>query len=171
MRWYLVVIFAYVLAVMQTTLFAPDLLGLGAFGTAVRPDLLLLVAVFVALRAEPPAVFIAAWCLGLVEDLSFGHGPLGVTAMLFGLAASGVCLLRGLIVPVRILTQVLLALAAVVAVRVPQQMLLWWLTGSRADLLLALQRGCGDALYSAILAPYLFWLLAKLLPKPGTLSR
>ena len=171
MRWYLVVIFAYILAVMQTTLFAPHLLGLSAFGGAVRPDLLLVMALFVALRGEPAAVFIAGWCLGLAEDLSFGQGPLGVTAMLFGLAAWAVCLSRGLLLPARVLTQVLLVLTVVFVVRLPQQVLLWWLAGAPVDVVLALQRGCGDALYTAILAPYLLWLLARTVPRSGALSQ
>ena len=91
--------------------------------------------------------------------------------MLFGLVAWGVCLIRGLLVPVRILTQVLLVLTVVFVVRLPQQELLWWLAGAPVDVVLALQRGCGDALYTAILAPYLFWLLTRTLPRSGALSQ
>jgi len=169
MRWYLVVIFSYVLAVIQTALFTPNLLGLNAFGEPVQPDLLLLMAVFVALWADPPVVFIAGWCLGLVSDvtMNIGEGPLGVTALLFGLTAWLVSLVRGLLIPTRILTQVLLVLAAVFVVRMPQQIMLFWLTGTHFDGLRALQRGCGDALYSAVLAPYLMWLFARTVARPG----
>ena len=171
MRWYVVIIFAYLLAVMQTALFTPQLLGLSAFGNAIRPDLLLLLALFVALRADAGAVFIAAWCLGLVEDLSPGHGPLGVTALLFALVASLVCLVRPMLMSTRILTQALMALAAVFVVRLPQQVLLSWLGGSPLAALAAVQRSVGDALYSAVLAPYVFWLLTKTVEKTEPLRR
>lgn len=161
MRWYLLAIFAYILAVAQTTLFEPRLLGLNAFGVDVRPDLLLLVALFVALNVSPGTAFVAAWALGMVEGLSLhaGEGPLGVTALVFALAGWLVCLARPYLASTRILTQVLLALVVVSAVRLPQQMGLLWLTDQSADGLFLLRRSLGDAAYSAVLAPYLMWLL------------
>lgn len=173
MRWTLLVIFAYLLAVMQSTLFEPRLLGLGAFGLNIRPDLLLLLALFVALRVDAAAAFLTAWSLGLAESLCLhgGEGPLGVTPLLFALLAWLVCLLRPLVDSTRILVQVLLTLAAVFALRVPQQTVLLWLTGGHIDTAQVLQRGLGDAVYSAVLAPYLFWLLVRTVEKSEPLHR
>lgn len=170
MRWTLVVIFAYLLAVLQTTLFAPNLLGLNAFGTSIRPDLLLLLALFLALRVPPGTAFVTGWALGFVEDLGLGQGPLGVTAVVFALMMALLSMAQQVLAPARLVVQVVLALAVTVTVRVPQQLILWWLTHSEGDFLLALQRGLGDGLYTAILAPYLFWLLSRTLERPGSLS-
>lgn len=173
MRWTLLVIFAYLLAVMQSTLFEPRLLGLGAFGLNVRPDLLLILALFVALRVDAPAAFITAWALGLVESLCLhsGEGPLGVTPLLFALLAWLACLMRPLVDHTRMPVQMVLTLMAVFALRVPQHLLLLWLTGSRVDTAQIVQRGLGDAVYSAVLAPWLFWLLVRTLEKNELVHR
>lgn len=171
MRWYLVILFAYALTVIQTALFDTDLLALSMFGVRVRPDLLLVMALYVALVAEPGEVFIAAWCLGLVEDLTLSGGPLGVSAVLFGVAAWLVSLLRPALVTTRILTQVLLAFAAVLVIRLPQQAVLRLLTGIGQDWGFVLTRSLGDALYSALLAPYLLWLLTQTVGRPNPMRR
>lgn len=173
MRWTLLVIFAYLLAVMQSTLFEPRLLGLGAFGLDVRPDLLLLLAIFVALRIDTPTAFITAWSLGFVESLCLhsGEGTLGITPLLFGLLVWLVCLVRPMLDTSRILVQMLLCLCMAFALRVPQQLTMQWLTNSPLSFLQVLQRGFGDAAYTAVLAPYLFWLLSRTVEKGDTLHR
>ena len=49
MRWLLLAILAYILLVVQVTLFVPGVLAVTVHGHWVRPDLVLLVGVFVAL--------------------------------------------------------------------------------------------------------------------------
>jgi rod shape-determining protein MreD len=171
MRWPVLVILAYVLMVVQTTLFDRSLLALHLGDVWIKPDLLLLLALFVALVAEPAEVFMAAWSLGLAEDLVLQQGPLGVGALLFGLAAYLAALARGLLPVGRILSQVLLALGFVFAVRVAQVGVLSWLTDSQAGLGYVLGRSVGDAAYSAPLAPYVFWLLKKLAYRGNRLER
>lgn len=158
MRWYLVLIFGYVFAVLQTSLFVPDLLAV----RLARPDLLLLLAIFIALSAAPHQVFFAAWGLGLVADLIGMHeGPLGLTALLFAFPAYGLSLARSHLVTDRILVQVLLAAGLTFAVRTAQVVLHTWLTSGVPSWSYAFERAFGDAIYTALLAPYLLWLLAK----------
>ncbi len=171
MRWYLVAIFAYVLAIVQTTLFDTGLLAFQVFHLFIRPDLLLLLALFVALCVPPGQAFIAAFCLGLMEDLSVHQGPLFVAALLFAGSAYLVSLLRGLLPWERILGQVVLALSAVFLVRLGHQVALFWLIESRAGMGRMLEKALGDAVGSAILAPYLFWLLARTTLRPADLRR
>jgi len=161
MRWLLVAIFAYLLVAIQTTLFDTRLLAFQVFGVWIKPDLLLLMALFIALTAEPAEAFIAGWGLGLAEDLTVHLGPLGVAALLFAAAAYLVSLARTVLPARRILAQVLMALGVVFIVRLPHQLLLFWLTDSPAGPLYALIKALGDAGYSALLAPYLFWVLRR----------
>jgi rod shape-determining protein MreD len=161
LRWYLVAIFAYVLIVIQTTLFDTGLLAFKVFDAQIRPDLLLLLAIFIAMRASPVETFVAGWCLGLVEDLTVHQGPIGVAALLFAAVACAAGFFREALAAERILVQVPLALAVVFVVRVPQQMLLLWLGGGSVDIPHTLVRAAGDGAYSALLAPYLFWVLAR----------
>jgi len=172
-RWTLLVIFAYLLAVMQSTLFEPRLLGLGAFGLDVKPDLLLLLALFVALRVDTATAFITAWSLGFVESLCLhsGEGTLGVTPLLFGLLVWLVCLVRPMLDTSRIVVQMLLCLGIAFALRLPQQVILHWLTNTQFSFLQVVQRSFGDAAYTAVLAPYLFWLLSQTVEKGDTLHR
>ena len=167
MRWALVVIFAYVLIVIQTTLFDTRLLAFQILGVWIKPDLLLLMLLFIALRAEAVEVFIAGWALGLAEDLIVSEGPLGIGALMFGTGGYLLTLFRRVLGRERILTQVFLALGLVFAVRLPQQRLLFWFTGSSAGWLDVLEKACGDAVYSAALAPYLLWGLGKTAARGG----
>jgi rod shape-determining protein MreD len=176
MRWPLAAILAFVLTLIQTTLFDARFLGFQIAGVPVRPDLLLLLTLFVALVAAPAEAFLAALCFGLVEDLlplTAGQTqvPLGIAALLFGLAAYVANFIRVALPSDRVAVQVLLALAFVFVVRVPQQELIFRLSDNPAGLGQALARGLGDAAYSAALAPWVFWILKKLAYRGQSLER
>jgi rod shape-determining protein MreD len=171
MRWYLVAIFAFLLTVIQTSLFVPGQLAFRMFDVYARPDLLLLLALAVALCADPWEVFVTAWALGLVEDLGFlsDRSPLGITALLFAVVAWAVSRIRDSLTTEHLRTQIVLAVLMVVCVRFPQQLLVFWLGPSNPGAFHAVKQTLGDAVYSALLAPLLVWILVKTVSKRGVL--
>ena len=162
MRWVVVAILAYVCIVIEQSLFRPGLLAIGIGGFSVRPDLLLVLGVFLALHLESYESFVVGWCFGLASDLVSVTGRLGVGALLFGLVLYLIGFLRKGVFGVRVLAQFLLCLGAVflvhwvwyIATRYFEAAPLW--IGSSAE------QAALEAFYSAFLAPYLFWLFAML---------
>ena len=170
MRWYVIAIFAYVFAALESSVFTPGLLAFKIYRAAAQPDLLLVTAVFAALTVERwEDAFIAGWCLGLVEDLLSGT-RLGVTATGLGLVASGIYVLRSGLMYGQPLVQAVLVFVAVLVVRPVQQLILYHLSGSSSGVGLALEQGAVDAAYTALVAPVVLWLLAKTASRRGTLS-
>jgi len=170
MRWYVIAIFAYVFAALESSVFTPGLLAFKIFRAAAQPDLLLVTAVFVALAAERwEDVFIAGWCLGLVADLLAGT-RLGVTATGVALAATGIYFLRSALAYEHPLVQAVLVFIAVLVVRPVQQMILYHLSGSENGIGLALEQGAVDAAYTALVAPVVLWLLVKTASRRRNLS-
>ena len=82
MRWILLGIVGYVSLVIQAAVFRPGGLAVPIDGHWTRPDLVLIVALFIALYFQPRDVFIATWCLGLGADLVSVSGRLGVQALM-----------------------------------------------------------------------------------------
>ena len=170
MRWYVIAIFAYVFAALESSVFTPGLLAFKVYRAAAQPDLLLVTAMFVALvAARWEDAFVAGWCLGLVADLLSGT-RLGVTATALGLVATGIYGLRSGLAYEHPLVQAALAFVAVLAVRPVQQLILYHLSGSSSGVGLALEQGLVDAVYTALVAPVVLWLLAKTASRRGTLS-
>ena len=83
MHWFLVAIMAYLCLVIQTTAFRVGAWRCRSGGHWARPDLLLVVGLFLALFYRPGEVFVAAWCLGLAADMVSGAGRLGLQALEF----------------------------------------------------------------------------------------
>jgi len=99
MRWIPYLIFVYALLVLQTTVGSFMSFDLGAVGR-VGPDLLAIVAVFVALRGPNlTEAMLAGWALGLALDLAVSGGPGGVTAV--GPMALSYALMTGMITRLR----------------------------------------------------------------------
>ncbi len=172
MRWLTVAILAYVCLVAETTLFRPGVLALKVGPHVVQPELLLVLGVFVALTYEPREVFFAGWAMGLASDLAAPYGRLGVRALVFAVVLWLVSYLQGNVFRTRVVIQFLLCLVIVFVVRWTWDLAARYVLG--APLLVGHSaRGAAlAALYSAILAPYLFWLFFRLrgplrLP-PGT---
>jgi len=161
-RWLLVAILAYACLVLQTAAFRPGGLAVPVDGYWARPDLVLLLGLFLALYLDPYETFVIGWCLGLASDLVSISGRLGVQPILMSLVLAVVCRGRDLFNRTRVLTQFLLALGVVALVH-----FLWYVaTRFFEDAPLAIGRSMEqallDALYAAVLAPYLFWVLERL---------
>ena len=170
MRWLPFFILAYVVLGLQV--------GLGDFVSwrGAQPNLVLIVAVFVAVNAPRDAGLLAAFLLGLFQDLVSAQPP-GLYALSYGLAALVVVGSRQLAYSGHPLTHFALALGgglvtAVVVyvhglIRPPGAPLIT----DAGDVLPAIRPGLGmlllGALYTAALAPLVLWLLGKLKPLFG----
>jgi cell shape-determining protein MreD len=159
-RWFLVIIVAYVCLVAQTTVFRVGALALPVGGHWVRPDLLLVVGLFLALFYRPGEVFVAGWILGLVADVAGGTGRLGLLAIEFGMLLALVSAFRDSLPRTRVLGQFALALVVALVVRLAWHLAMPVLSGGWPALGYAVAGAALDAVYTAILAPYLFWFMA-----------
>ncbi len=162
MRWLFVAILAYTCLIIETAAFRPGGLAVQVDGHWVRPDMMLLVGMFLAFFFEPRHVFVAGWGLGLASDIVSVAGRLGLKALLFCLALYLVTYARTVISRTRPLTQFLVCLVVVFAVH-----LVWYVTtllvsGAGLSPVRSAEASALDALYSAVLAPYLFWLMLLL---------
>ena len=170
MRWLPFFILAYVILGLQ--------LGLGEYASwrGAQPNLVLVAAVFVAVNAPRDAGLLAAFLLGLLQDL-VSVQPLGLHGLSYGLAALVVVGSKQLAYSDHPMTHFMLALggglvtAAVVyahgLIRPPGEPV----TTEAGEALSPFRPGLGmllfAALYTAALAPILFWLLGKLKPVFG----
>ena len=157
MRWFSFAILALITLVLQVG--ATRVFGLGPQSLA--PDLLLLVAVVLALRGPADGALIACWILGLAKDLT-SAAALGSYALAFGLLALVIVRLRNLLYVPNPLT--LIVLTALASLAVEQAVYLMWLlrggaSGGFPGLLLQMAL---SALITAALAPYGQWLILKL---------
>lgn len=163
MRWYLIPIYAYIFAVLQSSLLFPS--------DWARPDFLVVLALFIAIVAQPVEAFVVIWAIGMIEDLLLGGGPLGISAMLFVLVLMPVVVVRQYAVMERILVQLIVVVMAMVLIRVPQMLLLGLISGEGLPFFDVLRRTFGDTVFTAIFAPYLLWLLMKTVNRrAGTLQ-
>ncbi len=157
MKWVSFIILALVTVVVQTTI-APRFELSGA-----RPDLTLIVVMFVALHVRGVDAITACWLLGLMADLQSCGRP-GLLALLYGLAGAGIYLARDAVFRRHALTHVALALFA--GLFVHGGLGIYYLaTGGAAA-------GLGTkvlwvALYTALWAPLIHALTLKLSPWLG----
>jgi len=155
MRWIGFLILLALAAVLQSTVVSWIRIQ------RIGPDLVFLLALFYLLYAEPLDALIVAWLAGLTLDL-FSQVRLGTFAFSFGLVGLVLVRLRQLVFRDHPVTQLFLALVgceltqavarSVTAVLEPR--LAWGPT----DVLLG---ALYTALYTAVLAPYVLWLLLR----------
>lgn len=162
MRWILVGILGYASLVLQTAVFRPGGLAIPVDGHWTRPDLVLTLAVFMALYFRPREVFIATWCLGFGADLVSVTGRLGIYALLFCVVLTALSWARGSLNRGWVLTQSALAFAAVLVIHFGWYLAARHFGGAPPAILRSVEQSVLDAAYSAILAPYVFWLLLRL---------
>jgi len=168
-RWFLLAIVAYAAVVVQATLFVPGGLALSIHDHWTRPDLVLIVGVFVALYYRPLHTYAAAWGLGLAADLVTVTGRLGLQALLFCAVLTGLSSARRVLNRGWVLTQSVVTFAAVLAVHAAWYAAARYLGGAPPDPLRSLEQAALDAAYSGILAPYVIWLLLRLRGPLGVL--
>ena len=161
MRWILVGILGYVSLVIQTAVFRPGGLAIPIHGHWTRPDLVLVVAVFIALYFQRHEVFIATWCLGLGADLVNVSGRLGVLALLYCALLTVLSAVRSGLNRTWVLTQSVLTFTAVLVIHFGWYMATRYFSGAEAAILRSVEESALDAALTAILAPYIFWLLLR----------
>lgn len=162
MRWILVGILGYVSLVIQTAVFRPGGLAIPIHGHWTRPDLVLVVAVFIALYFQRHEVFIVTWCLGLGADLVNVSGRLGVLALLYCVLLTVLSAVRAGLNRTWVLTQSALTFAAVLVIHFGWYVATRYLGGADLAILRSVEESALDAAMTAILAPYIFWLLLRL---------
>jgi rod shape-determining protein MreD len=110
MRWVTFLVLAVVVLTLQSVV-APRLELLGA-----RPDWLLVVVVFFALRAAPRDAVLGAWVLGACADLMTIE-RFGLLALSYGLAGAAVTSVREYLFRSRPLTQFVVTLLVCLLLR------------------------------------------------------
>ncbi len=160
MYWLGLIIVTVVVAALQTSVVS--LLAI----RGVEPSLLLAAAIFYGLRWPPVAAGIAGWAMGLAADLT-STGPVGAQSLTFALAAMAASRLRSVLMtdhPIAqmVVTGVLGWLVYTVVFTHSSWRDDWaWPFG------LSVTRAGYVALYTALLTPYLFWLLERAVPLLG----
>jgi rod shape-determining protein MreD len=157
MRWLVVTILAYGCLVLETAAFRPGGLAVQIDQHWARPDLVLVAGLFLAFYFEPAEVFAAGWCMGLASDLANVAGRLGLKALLFCLVLAAISAIRSEIPRTRIWAQCAMALALVFAVHLAWYIITRLAMGAGLWLVRSGEEAILDGLYSAVLAPYLFW--------------
>lgn len=161
MRWFLFSILAYACLVVQTTFFRPGLLALEIGGHWFKPDLLVILGVFLAMHFKPAEVFVAGWCLGLVWDLTGVVGRIGTGAILFSVVLVGANYARPSLGRPRVMLDLGLALAVVFVVHMGWYQATGWLEGTPIGLVRSVEASALDGVYTAVLAPYAMWVLGR----------
>ncbi len=165
MRWIAFLILIYVATVFQTTV-APFIAIHG-----VRPDVLIIVAVYYALMAQRYDAFIAAWGIGLMVDLtSLGfrtYSNVGICAVAYSIAAMMMVGLREYTFRATPVAQVLYCFGAklFVSAAVIAHMSVVADQSVAIGGLIAL--AVWEAAYTAVIAPYVCWVLKRLQPGLG----
>ena len=158
MRWFIFSILVLVTLVLQVGL--GRFMGIGP--QRIMPDLLLLMAIVTAFRADSEEAPIACWFFGLAKDLT-SQAPLGIYAFSFGLLAMLIVRMRDMLYGENLLTQAALVLVGSFIV---EHLALGAciIKGSYREINYAsLAMGMMfSALFTAALAPYGQWILWKL---------
>lgn len=162
-RWLSFVIL--LLALLVTQMATGRLLGIGP--QRITADLLLLLAIFLALRSSCPRTIFACWVLGLVKDLS-SSAVLGSYAISFAVVAVLIISLRDWLYaghPLTILVACLLGSFGA-------EQIAFWINCWRGHFPLTSYRGQSlemffSAAFTAALAPYAQVLLLKLSQQLG----
>ncbi len=168
MRWVVLILIGWVGVLLQTTfgeVWAIDGLAIGS----IAPDLLACVAVFCTLYVGRAAnAMIVAWILGLMLDLATAGGPgaavVGPMAISYCIVARGLFEVREAMFRRRLSTRMLLTLVFCLASHLlwvtVQSILAMGVTGWGEYLRMLGQAVC-ISIYTALVAPLVFWLLDK----------
>lgn len=160
MRWIPFIILLYVGAVLQTTIVPVVEIH------EIRPDLLIILAVYYALMAPRYDALLACWCIGFLIDLcSAGyttHSNVGVHAVGLGVAGILIVGLRDYTIQDSPLTQMLYCLFTKIFVTGVMVLHMAYVLDVDNIVGRFMAVGCWEAVYTGLLAPYAFWSLRKL---------
>jgi len=130
----------------------------------VGPSFLMVAAVYYGFRWPPAEAGIAGWSLGLAADLT-SAGPIGAHSLSFAVAGMIASRLRGILMTEHPVSQILvtgiLSWMAYSLIFVHGAWRDAWAVWSLAG---SLERAGWVAAYTAVLSPYLFWLLERGVP-------
>jgi len=126
-----------------------------------RPSFLFIVAMFYGMHQPMVQAGIAGWALGLAGDLT-SQGPMGIQSLTLALAAMAASRLRGLIVVENPIVQLLVtgllcwaSYSVIIGCNAWRDGRAGWSLGR------SVTAAAWTAGYTALLTPYLFWLLRR----------
>ncbi len=132
----------------------------------IRPDLMLIVAVFYSLSARTYDALLACWFIGLAVDLSGisyqHHANVGIHALSLGLIALAIVKLRGFVFRESVLTQIVVTFTAKLFLVMLVGLHMRYIAEDARTLGDIAVRGLHAAVYTAALAPYGYWFLKRL---------
>jgi len=159
MRWIPFIILLYVAAVAQTTI-APVV----EINT-IRPDVLVVVAVYYALFAPRYDALLACWFAGFLIDLtSIGyatHSNVGVHAISLGFVGILIVGLRDYTNQDSPFIQMLYCMVAKLSMAAVAVFHMAYVLGDEAPWTRFIAPGVWEAVYTGLLAPYAFWVLRR----------
>ncbi|MCB9857805.1 MAG: rod shape-determining protein MreD [Phycisphaerales bacterium] len=160
MRWIPFLILLYFGAVVQTTI-APVIEI-----HSIRPDLLIILAVYYALHAQRYDALLACWCTGFLIDLtSIGyasHSNVGVHAVGLGVAGVLIVGMRDYTIQDSPFTQMIYCFATRLFVTCIMILHLTYVLDVEGAAIRFLIIGVWEAVYTGLLAPYAFWALRRM---------
>jgi rod shape-determining protein MreD len=160
MRWIAFIILLLVVTVLQTSVM-PFL----AVHT-IRPDLLVILAVYYALAARTHDALLACWIIGLAIDLtslSFAGGAnVGLHALSLGMIALVIVNLRDLTFRDSVATRLFFTFATKLAVSLLAGTYMGFVLQTVHPFRETLITAIYAAVYTAVLAPYGHWVLGRL---------
>src|SRR5690606_6372078 len=129
----------------------------------IGPDWMLILAVYYALWGPWPEAAIAGWILGLIVDLftAPAGGRIGLHALLYGASAWGVIRARQVVVRNHPVAQFLITLVFALLIQAAVYFHQRW-SSPGAPPPGALGAAMASALYTAVCAPPLLWVLNRL---------
>ncbi len=159
MRWVSFAILIYIAVVLQAA--AVPFISVNS----IRPDLMVMIAVYYALSARTYDALIACWCIGLAIDLTSlsyqDAGNVGLHAFSLGLIALAIIGIRGFTFRDSPLTQLLCAFAAKFVLDFLVGLHMMFVTGSWNLVGEITTIGIYAAVYTAVLTPYAHWCLRR----------
>ena len=147
--WPLVLLWLIVLVPLQST--ALPYLAI----EKVRPDLLLLLLLFVSLSVKKPDVLFAAWLIGTVRGM-YSQDPVGLHALAYVLTSAVICRIRSEVFTGHVLTRMTIAAAATVALGV-LVLVLTGLTYRHVSPRVLIRQIAICTVYTTLLSPLAFW--------------
>ncbi len=160
MRWATFGLVLYVVMVLHTAA-APFVAVNG-----IRPNLLAILAVYVALAARSQDALLACWVVGMATDLCSqsyrGHGNVGVNALALGLVGLGIVKVREYTFRDSVVTHLVFTFGATLLLSMAVGAHLCWVRDDWDPFGRAVAASIYAAIYTGVLAPYGHWCLHKL---------